>query len=116
MAVFPVVNDAVQLTSIGQDEFTDAAQNGVLFQPQTGYVYGAESFSPGIYCQGVFVKDYGDIKYVDATAGLPPDTTWSNGLPRSGENLCIATSGAVANYSNGIPFVANGAVKAAVNL
>jgi hypothetical protein len=53
----------------------------------------------------------GQIRYVDATAGLPVNTVWLNGLPTSDGALCVS-SGATATWANGIPFAANGAVVA----
>jgi hypothetical protein len=69
--------------------------------------------SPVNYSNGIQRTASGAIYCVDATAGLPAGTTWTNGLPFSVLGaLCIANN-TVVTWSNGIPFDANGAVCAA---
>lgn len=111
MAVLTVTADQVRLGTAAVAA-TDAFKNGVLTsdnnQLNRAIATGGDEFS-----NGLLMTDAGQVRYVDATAGLPADTTWTNGLPQSGGALCIST-GAVATYSNGIPFAANGAVAAAI--
>lgn len=111
MTVLNVVGDAVLLdiASLGTD---DTFMNGILTESPSGYVQ-AVAAGGTVYNQGVLLTDAGQVRYVDATAGLPGNTVWSNGLPRSDGALCIST-GAVSTYSNGIPFAANGAVRAGI--
>jgi hypothetical protein len=67
-----------------------------------------------VYNNGLLLTDAGQVRYLDTTAGgLPADTVWTNGLPSSGGALCVST-GPLATYSNGIPFTASGAVRAAI--
>ena len=91
---------------------TDTFQNGVLTSA-TGGLNRAISSGGDEYSNGLLRTDSGQLRYVDATAGLPAGTQWTNGLPLSGGALCISTD-AMATYSNGIPFAANGAVAAGV--
>ena len=113
MAVLTVTNDAV-LLGIGAIQATDAFVNGVLTSADALNPLNRAVPSGGdVYSNGMLRTNPGQIRYVDATAGLPIDTVWSNGLPMSGGALCIST-GALSNYSNGIPFAANGAVRAGI--
>lgn len=109
MSVLTVTSDAV-LLGIGAIQPTDTFQNGILTSA-TGGLNRAVPAGGDEYSNGLLMTDAGQVRYVDATAGLPVDTTWTNGLPRSAGALCISTN-AASTYSNGIPFVANGAVAA----
>ena len=111
MAVLTVTSGAV-LLGIGSIAATDTFQNGVLTSAAGG-LNRAVPTGGNEYANGLLMTDAGQVQYVDATAGLPSDTTWSNGLPRSGGALCISTN-AASTYSNGIPFAANGAVAAGI--
>ena len=66
------------------------------------------------FSNGLLLAPLGQVVYVDATAGLPANTQYVNGLPLSsvGE-LCISTDPA-ATWSSGLPFAANGALSAVV--
>lgn len=110
MTVLSVANGAVQLSTAAASG-TDTFRNGVL----TASTDLTKAIASGgdEYTNGILVTDAGQVRYVDATAGLPGDTVWTNGLPRSGGALCIST-GPASTYSNGIPFTANGAVAAAI--
>lgn len=110
MAIFSIANDAAQLTTAAVAG-TDTFRNGVLAASTD--LTKAIASGGDEYTNGILVTDAGQVRYVDATAGLPVDTVWTNGLPQSGGALCIST-GPVATYSNGIPFAANGAVAAAI--
>jgi len=111
MSVLSVVGDAVLLDIAGLGA-TDTFWNGVLCESPSLNVHAVPAGGT-VYNQGMLMTDAGQVRYVDATAGLPADTVWTNGLPNSGGALCIST-GAVATYSNGIPFAANGAVRAGI--
>ena len=111
MSVLNVVGDAV-LLDIGGLGATDYFFNGILTEVPSGNVHAVPAGGT-VYNQGMLLTNSGQVRYVDATAGLPVDTVWSNGLPRSGGALCISTD-AVSTYSNGIPFAANGAVRAGI--
>jgi len=110
MSVLSVSNGAVQLGTVVVAA-TDTFKNGVL----TSADDLAKAIASGgdEYTNGLLLTDAGQVRYVDATAGLPAGTVWSNGLPRSAGALCISTD-PVSTYSNGIPFAANGAVAAAI--
>jgi hypothetical protein len=106
MSVLPVQNDRVQLTT----ESGAVWMNGLLMNGDKA-VYATSS--PVNYSNGIQRTASGAIYCVDATAGLPAGTTWTNGLPFNTLGaLCIANN-AVVTWSNGIPFDANGAVCAA---
>lgn len=111
MSTLTVTSGAV-LLGIGAIQPTDTFTNGVLTSA-TGGLNRAVPAGGDEYSNGLLRTDAGQIRYVDATAGLPADTTWPNGLPLSGGALCISTN-AAATYSNGIPFAANGAVAAGI--
>lgn len=111
MAVFTVTSGAV-LLGTGAPAGTDATRNGILTSASGG-LNRATTSNGAQFCNGVWLTDVGQVSYVDATAGLPGDTVWQNGLPRSAGKLCISTDSA-STYSNGIPFAANGAVAAGV--
>lgn len=91
---------------------TDAFANGVR-KSATGGLNRATTTGGTIGLQGLLMTHTGQLQYVNATAGLPSNTTWTNGLPLSGGALCVSTNPAVT-YSNGIPFAANGAVAAGI--
>lgn len=111
MATLTVTSDAV-LLGIGAIQPTDTFTNGILTSASGG-LNRAVPAGGDEYSNGLLMTDAGQVRYVDATAGLPADTTWTNGLPSSGGALCISTN-AVATYSSGIPFVTNGAVAAGI--
>lgn len=50
------------------------------------------------------------VQTVDATAGLPAGTTWSNGLPFNSLGQLCVSSNTVQTWSGGVPFDINGAV------
>ena len=111
MSVLSVVGDAVLLDIAGLGA-TDTYLNGVLTESPSLNVHAVPAGGT-VYANGLLLTDVGQVRYVDATAGLPGDTVWANGLPRSAGALCISI-GALSTYSNGIPFAANGAVRAGI--
>lgn len=89
--------------------------NGVLVDNATGTYNRGSTGAGNQWGNGVFRNNAGQIKYVDATAGLPNPVFWSNGLPfDSNGALCVSTA-AASTYSNGVPFAANGAVATTVS-
>lgn len=112
MALFPIASDKVQLTTAavaGTDNFC----NGILINSLNTLARAATT-GGALYSQGFLMSNSGQVIYVDATAGLPANTTFSEGVPfaPTGE-LCIST-GATVTWSNGLPFVANGALSAQI--
>lgn len=68
-----------------------------------------------IWSNGLVRINTGRVRIFDATAGLPADVQWTNGLPmRSSTGAICYSTNAMATYSNGIPFDAAGAVCAVV--
>lgn len=112
MSVLTVTSGAV-LIGTGAVGPNDPFKNGVLTDAATGELNRGVTTAGTQWSNGIFRNDSGQLQYVDATAGLPADTQWVNGLPYSGGALCISTN-AGSTYSNGIPFAANGAVAAGV--
>lgn len=108
---FPVIAGAVPLGTAAVDS-TDAFRGGIRLNAGETLVRAIASGGDE-YANGLLMTDSGQLRYVDATAGLPAGTVWGNGLPRSAGALCVSTD-AVSTYSNGIPFVANGAVAVTV--
>lgn len=112
MALFPISGDKIQLTSAAVGA-TDAYQNGVRVSAGTPLARAATS-GGAQFNNGLLMSNTGQVVYVDATAGLPANTQYANGLPLSSTGaLCISTN-SMATYSNGIPFVSNGAVACTV--
>lgn len=111
MALFPIVSEAVRL-STAAPAVTDNFNNGVLLD--AGATVCRASLTGGAqYNNGLLMTSAGQVVYVDATVSLPAGTQYTNGLPLSGGALCIST-GPVATYSDGIPMAANGAVAAVI--
>ena len=111
MPILTVTSGAVLLGTAAVQP-TDTFQNGVLTSASGG-LNRAIASGGNEYSNGLLFTDAGQLRYVDATLGLPVDTVWTNGLPQSGGALCISTN-AASTYSNGIPFAANGAVSAGI--
>lgn len=108
MTPFPILNDKVQLT-LDAPAASDAVLSGLLLKADDTAVRAA--ISGGAYNNfGLLFTPTGQLVYTDATAGLPANSTYVNGLPCSPTGELCVSSGAVATYSNGIPFAANGAV------
>ena len=111
MAALNVQQDVVTL-AISSIVPTDTFHNGIL--SQTNEFNKAVPAGGTVYNNGLLLTDNGQVRYLDTTAGgLPANTVWTNGLPSSGGALCIST-GPLATYSNGIPFTASSAVRAAI--
>lgn len=112
MSLFPIASDKIQLTSAAVDA-TDAYQQGVRVSAGTPLARAATS-GGAQFNNGLLMSNTGQVVYVDATAGLPANTQYCNGIPLSSTGaLCISTD-AMATYSNGLPMAANGAVSCVV--
>ena len=113
MATFFVTSDQVVLgtAAVGAN---DTYRGGVLVDAAA--VKNKATTSAGAqFSNGLIRLNTGPVRYVDATAGLPADTQWCNGLPMTAAGqLCVSTDPA-STYSNGIPFASNGAVAALVD-
>ncbi len=110
MAVLPVSSGLAQLTTAAVNA-SDAYQNGIRLG---GGLARAATSGGAQVNNGLLMSSTGQLIYVDATAGLPANTQYCNGLPlNSSGALCISTD-AAATYSNGIPMAANGAVSCLV--
>jgi len=110
MSIFTVSAEVVQLGT-GAIQPTDTFQNGVLL---SGDLNRAIATGGDEYANGLLMTDAGQIRYFDATAGLPVGVVWSNGLPRDNDGALCVSTGALATYSNGTPMVANGAVRVSI--
>jgi hypothetical protein len=112
MSLFPIASEKIQLTTAAVGA-TDQFQNGVLVTSGTPLARAATSGGAQVN-NGLLMSNTGQVIYVDATAGLPANTQFCNGLPISSAGaLCISTDD-VATYSNGLPMAANGAVSCVV--
>ena len=113
MSIFTV--SATELVQLGTGAIqpTDTFQNGILTSA-TGDLNRAIATGGDEYANGLLMTDAGQIRYFDATAGLPVDVVWSNGLPRANDGALCVSTGALATYSNGTPMVANGAVRVSI--
>lgn len=101
----------VALTSVAPGA-GDNPNNGLLVS--SGGNVRAVAAAPTQFSNGFGFNNSGQLCYVDATAGLPANTTYLDCLPfDSAGRLCTST-GAIAVTTAGIPFAANGAVAATV--
>jgi len=108
MATFFVVGSSVPLNTVLPGP-TDTYRGGVMVN-SLATLNKAIVVAGGEFSNGLRRRDTGSVVYVDATAGLPANTQWANGLPLASNGaLCVSTDSA-STYSNGIPFAANGAV------
>lgn len=106
--LLPVASNAVQITTAaiaGGDVYSAALRLTNEASPKVRASTGAIA----TYNAGVGFTIDGQLCYVDATAGLPVDTVWANGLPTSGGKLCISTN-AANTWAGLVPFAANSAV------
>lgn len=110
MSIFTV--SATEVVQLGTGiQPTDTFQNGVLL---SGDLNRAIATGGDEYANGLLMTDAGQVRYFDATAGLPVNVVWSNGLPRANDGALCVSTGALATYSNGTPMVANGAVRVSI--
>lgn len=112
MSLFPIAADKIQLGSVAPVG-TDSYVCGIL--RDAGNTLARAALIGGTQVSnGLLRTALGQVVYVDATVSLPANTVYCDGFPLAptGE-LCIST-GAMATYSNGLPFAANGAIAAAV--
>lgn len=108
MSLFPIASDKAQLTTAAVDA-GDSYVQGVRLN-SLGTLCRAALAGGAQYSNGLLLSNDGQVIYVDATAGLPADANYTNGLPLTAAGaLCISTDAAVT-YSNGLPLTANGAL------
>ena len=111
MALFRVSNNRAQFDAAG-NEATDQYGAGIRFDV-TGDAR-VTTASATHYNQGIPMSATGQVAIVDATAGLPAGTIFHNGLPISGDKVCVSRN-ATAVVSNGLPYDAAGAVAGDIN-
>lgn len=110
--LIPISGDKIQVTTAAVGG-TDAYNNGLRINA-LGTLARAATSGGAQMSNGLLMSDSGQLIYVDATAGLPANTQYCNGLPLDANRaLCISTD-AMATYSNGWPMAANGAVACVV--
>ena len=108
MSLLPVVSGQVALDSTATSA-SDVFNGGIRFA-QAGQAKCTTDVGT-FFNQGIPMTADGAVSVVDATAGLPAGTTFSSGLPISGNRLCVSTN-VVSVTANGITFDAAGAVSA----
>ena len=111
MALFRVSNERAQFDAAGNDA-RDQYGAGIRFTQ--GGNARVTTGSPTNYNQGIPMSSTGQVAIVDATAGLPAGTIFHNGLPISGDKVCVSRN-ATAVVSNGMPYDAAGAVAGDIN-
>ncbi len=111
MSLFNVVNDQAQFDA-ASNVSSDVHGAGIRFT-QAGAAR-VTTTAGTFFNQGIPMSDSGQVAIVDATAGLPADTTYLNGLPISGNKVCVSRN-ASSVVSNGLPFDSNGAIAGAIN-
>jgi hypothetical protein len=106
MALFKVVNNQVQLEA-ASNVSSDVYGAGIRFtkdgSARTTNAAGTH------FNQGIPMSETGQVAIVDATAGLPSDTIYINGLPISGNKVCVSRN-PMSVISSGLPFDSNGAL------
>lgn len=112
MSLFPIASHKAQLTTAAVDA-GDSYANGVRINSADTLCRAALAGGAQV-SNGLLLSNDGQVIYVDATAGLPVDATYTNGVPLTAAGaLCVSTD-ATVNYSNGLPFAANGALSATI--
>jgi len=111
MSLFNVVNDQAQFDA-ASNVSSDVHGAGIRFT-QAGAARVTTSAGT-FFNQGIPMSDSGQVAIVDATAGLPSDTVYLNGLPISANRVCVSRN-ARSVVSNGLPFDSNGAIAGAIN-
>lgn len=112
MAIFPVLQDQVYLVA-GAPIATDSFVGAVLRLANNAGVRAATSGGTQ-FANGLLFTDLGQVVYVDATAGLPVDAQYVNGIPLAADGAMCVSLSLPSNYSAGLPFAANGAIAAAL--
>ena len=110
MSFLPVINGRVAL-DLSSNDPTDVYAGGIRFSEP-----GAAKATTAVgtfFNQGIPMSMSGQVSIVDATAGLPANTIYHNGLPISGDRICISYN-QPSVVSSGIPFDAAGAMVATV--
>jgi hypothetical protein len=107
--LFPTAGGVVMLTSAANnanDVFLDSMRIENAASPRL-----RATTTGGVSSSNGFTYDStGRLLYVDATAGLPANTQYCNGIPFDANGAMCVSTNAVSTYSNGIPFAANGSV------
>jgi len=111
MSLFNVVNDQAQFDA-ASNVSSDVHGAGIRFT-QAGAAR-VTTTAGTFFNQGIPMSDSGQVAIVDATAGLPSDTVYLNGLPISANRVCVSRN-ARSVVSNGLPFDSNGAIAGAIN-
>ena len=112
MSLFPIASDKAQLTTAAVDA-GDCYVQGLRLN-SLGTLCRAALAGGAQFSNGLLLSNEGQVIYVDATAGLPADANYTNGLPLTAAGaLCISTD-ATVTYSNGLPLTANGALSATI--
>lgn len=112
MALFPITAGLVNLATgapVATDNYVGAILiNATNFSVRAALAGGTE------YANGLLFTDIGQLLFNDATAGLPANTQYINGIPLAPDgSMCIAQAAAVT-WANGLPYAANGAISASV--
>lgn len=111
--LFPISANAIQLTTAAVDA-GDAVNNGIRINAAGTLARATTTTTGATANNGLLMSPTTQLVYADATAGLPANTQFCNGLPLTNLGaLCISTD-AMATYSNGVPMAANGAVCAVI--
>lgn len=108
MALFPMTEAGAAFT-LDEPQSLDPYFQGI--RTKNDFSAAFASLSEGIgYSNGLRLLANGQLSIVDASNGLPADAAYINGLPLTSDGkLCVSTN-AIATWSNGIAFDANGAV------
>lgn len=111
MSFLPVIDGRVAL-DVSSNSPTDVYLGGIRFS--TNGAARATTAVGTFFNQGIPMSESGQVSIVDATTGLPANTIYHNGLPISGDRICISYNAATV-VSSGIPFDAAGAVAVEVS-
>lgn len=111
MSLFPVVAGQCPF-GLAAVAATDAAREGVILNAAGTLTRAALAAGVGanVGTAGLTFTATGQLLVVDATAGLPANTIYNNGLPISPAGaLCVANA-AAAYFNHELPYAANGAI------
>ena len=107
---FPTLNGRMAVNT-GTPTANDQYSNGVRLVADASAVYATTDATGGAAGNGLLLNTTsGSMVTVDATAGLPANATWCNGMPVAANGAVCTSTDAPQSWSNGVPFAANGAV------
>jgi len=113
MSLFPVTSEQCQFVA-ATPLATDAFRNGIRIQAGDNGTRACLAGAVNVGTNGLLFDPNGAVLVQDTTAGLPPGTIYSGGLPIAPSGALCVDSGAAVTYNQGMPYTANGSIKGIV--